>query len=401
MNKKEVSEIKRRFKKDTCTVQRIAGCYVNGNKEKVITFSKNFLNLPDEDFYKYLELAKKSLSGKIDNNLINLEFPRSEEESGGKQDGLMALRNTGLKDDGILQSFYDLVINHYDCVGNYLILLFHDIYDIPLKTSDEIKNDESDEAYNYILCAICPVDLSKPALGVRAEQHEIGARERDWVVGMPESGFLFPSFNDRSTDIHETLVYTKNTKEPHKELWEDILGCSPEKLTSDEKKEAFFHIVVGDDPEDKDERKVMLQKVLADTIAEQEESGDSSQTMSKDNTVSLLKDVGVENARAEKMADECISTLGEQMPQIKELVSQSEIKKIEEKAEKTNLVKENERLKAMLPEHISVKDENVVVNISREKEAEIRFSEDSGIYYMMIPVEASDHIVVNGKERKH
>ena len=233
MNKKEVTEIKRRFKRETCTVQRIAGCYVNGSKEKVITFSKNFLNLPEEDFYKYLELAKKSLSGNIDNNLINLEFPRNEEESGGKQDGLMALRNTGLKDDGILQSFYDLVINHYDCVSSYLILLFHDIYDIPLKTSDEIKNDESDEAYNYILCAICPVELSKPALGVRAEQHEIGARERDWVVGMPESGFLFPSFNDRSTDIHETLAYTKNTKEPHKELWEDILGCSPDKLTSD------------------------------------------------------------------------------------------------------------------------------------------------------------------------
>ena len=201
MNKKEVMEIKRRLKKEGCTFTRMCGCYVDAEKNKVVDFGQTFLNLEDEEFYKYLEIAKKVLSGNIGNNLLTLDIPLEEEAAGGRQQFLMGLRESKLKNEELIDRFYDLVIDSYDYAGNYLILVFHDAYDVMTRTTDNNKLDESEEVYEYLLCAICPVSLSKPGLGYRADENRIGPRIRDWVVGAPDTGFVFPAFNDRTTDI--------------------------------------------------------------------------------------------------------------------------------------------------------------------------------------------------------
>lgn len=74
MNKKEVAEIKRRLKKESCTIQHMCGCYVDAEKNKLVTFSQKFLNLEEDEFYKYLEIAGKALSGPLGNNLWNSSF---------------------------------------------------------------------------------------------------------------------------------------------------------------------------------------------------------------------------------------------------------------------------------------------------------------------------------------
>ncbi|MDE6607276.1 MAG: DUF4317 domain-containing protein, partial [Lachnospiraceae bacterium] len=183
MTKKDVSELKKRFTKNDCTFTKLCGCYVNANKEIVVTFDETFLNLEDEEFYKYLEIAKKTLSGTLGNNLLELEFPTAEENAGGRQQFLMGLRSSALKNEELLNSFYQLIIDSYDYVGNFLILMFHDAYDVIIKTNDNAKLDESEEVYEYLLCSICPVSLSKPGLGYREDENRIGARIRDWVVG--------------------------------------------------------------------------------------------------------------------------------------------------------------------------------------------------------------------------
>ena len=96
MNKKEVLELKRRFKKDQATFSQLVGCYVDCNKNKLCKFGGKFLTLEDEEYYKYLEIANKVLSGTLGNNLLNLEFPMQEEEVGGRQQILMALRESKL-----------------------------------------------------------------------------------------------------------------------------------------------------------------------------------------------------------------------------------------------------------------------------------------------------------------
>src|SRR5471030_2781834 len=217
MKKKEVSELKRRFKKDECTFTRMCGCYVDAQKNIVLTIKENFLNLREEEFFKYLDIASKTLSGTVGNNLLELNFPLDEENIGGRQLSLMELKKNKLKDDALLDNFYKLIIDSYDYTGNFLILIFHDAYDVMTRTTDNAKLDESEEVYEYLLCAICPVSLSKPALGYFEDKNRIGARIRDWVVGPPDLGFVFPAFTDRSTDIHSIMYYTKDAKDPHPE----------------------------------------------------------------------------------------------------------------------------------------------------------------------------------------
>lgn len=252
MIKQEINEIKRLYTPSNCSITRICGCYVDGEKNKKTEFKEAFLSLPEEEIFKYFELLRKNLSGTIGKNLLNLEFPLTSEEEGGTQELLLRIRNSKLKDDALLEEFYDRIIASYEFVGNYLILLIHDAYDVPGKTSDGLTMDDaSDTVFEYIMCCICPVALSKPGLSYDANANEFHNRVRDWVVGVPDTGFLFPAFNDRCTDIHSTLYYSKNTEELHPEFVEGILGCSLP-LSAGGQKETFQTIIsetLGDDCE--------------------------------------------------------------------------------------------------------------------------------------------------------
>ena len=190
MKKKDILELKRRLKKDDCTFTKMCGCYVNGEKNIVTDFSKTFLNLDEDEFFKYLEIAKKVLSGTIGNNILELNFPFDENNVNNKQISLMELKNSKLKDNLLLENFYKSIIDNYDYTGNFLILIFHDSYDVITKTNDNLKIDESEEVYDYMLCAICPVTLSKPGLRYFEEENTIKSRIRDWVVEPPTQGFV-------------------------------------------------------------------------------------------------------------------------------------------------------------------------------------------------------------------
>ena len=273
IQKKDILELKKRLKKDGCTFTRMCGCYVNAKREKVVNISETFLNLDDEEFYKYLEIAKKTLSGNIGNNMLQLYFPKEEEELGGKQQFLMGLRESRLKNEALLDHLYDMIIEHYDYVGNYLILIFHDAYDVITKTNDDLKIDESEELYEYLLCAICPVCLSKPGLGYREEENRIGVRIQDWVVGTPDVGFLFPSFEERSSDIHSLTYYVKDATDSHAEFIENALGCSA-KRTATEEKQTFHSMVkaaIAPIIEESDKVMIEIQENLNEIIETKEE----------------------------------------------------------------------------------------------------------------------------------
>lgn len=227
MNKKEVAEIKKQFTPSNCAITRICGCYVDGEKEKKTRIKEAFLSLPEEEMFKYFDIFRKCLSGTVGKNLLNMEFPLETEAEGGTQEFLLKLRDSRLTDDKMLAEFYDKVIACYDYAENYLILLIHAAYDIPGKSSDGSEMfDASDEVYDYVLCSICPVKLSKPGLSYHAEENSFHERTRDWVVELPADGFLFPAFNDRSTDIHSLLYYSKNAKELREDFVRDLLGCT-------------------------------------------------------------------------------------------------------------------------------------------------------------------------------
>lgn len=300
MIKQEINELKRLYTPSNCSITRICGCYVDGEKNKKTEFKEAFLSLPEEEIFKYFELLRKTLSGSLGKNLLNLDFPLASEQEGGTQAALLALRDSKLKDDALIEEFYDRVINTYEYVGNYLILLIHDAYDVPGKTTDGLTMDDaSDTVFEYIMCCICPVNLSKPGLSYDSINNEFHNRIRDWVVEMPETGFLFPSFNDRATDIHSTLFYSKNPEEAHSEFVENILGCTMP-LSAGTQKEAF-QVLIEETLGDEVEYEVVknIHENLTEMIEEHKEIPEPL-TLDKHQVKSLFEKSGV---KEEKLTD--------------------------------------------------------------------------------------------------
>ncbi|HJA92120.1 MAG TPA: DUF4317 domain-containing protein, partial [Candidatus Eisenbergiella merdipullorum] len=150
MNKKEIAEIKKQFCAERCAIDRICSCYVDGEKNIRTTMREAFLSLPEEEIFKYFNIFRKVLSGHLGKNLLNLEFPMEEEKTGGTQDFLLELKDSRLRDDALLDGFYQKVIENYFCPGNYYIILIHGTYDIPGKASDGSEMfDASEEVYEY------------------------------------------------------------------------------------------------------------------------------------------------------------------------------------------------------------------------------------------------------------
>ncbi|QAA34544.1 DUF4317 domain-containing protein [Clostridium manihotivorum] len=379
MRKKDVLELKRRLKKDDCTFTKMCGCYVDAEKNTVLKIKETFLTLREEEFFKYLEVAKKVLSGTVGNNLLELNFPLEEGGIGSKQLSLLELKKSGLKNDALLDDFYRLIIDSYDYAGNYLILVFHDAYDVLTRTTDNAKLDESEEVYEYILCAICPVTLSKPALGYFEDENRIGARIRDWVVGAPDLGFVYPAFIDRSSDIHSIMYYAKNAKDTHPELMEEALGCSS-KQTATEQKEVFQTIIskaVGYDDKKSEHILLEIQETLNNMVEENVAiNGKDAEpiVLTNDNIQEILIESGIPEEITEKIERTYTEKFSDTPPVIDNLIDKkalavNEQRKKEEKLEKKVRILE-ERLEQTKQEAALTLEKEAVVETDNNRTLE-------------------------------
>lgn len=436
MRKKDILELKKRFKKDHCTFTKMCGCYVNGEKNILLKFRETFLNLEEDDYFKYLEIAKKVLSGTIENNILELNFELNEEHVNEKQLEFMKLKNSQLKDDLLLDDFYNSIVNNYDYEGNFLILIFHDAYDIITKTKDNAKLDESEEVYEYILCAICPVELSKAGLRYFEEENSIKSRTRDWVVEAPSNGFVFPAFINRTTDVNSIMYYTKNAKDTHPELMENVLGC-PSKQTNTEKKETFNDILrdaLGPDEKKSDHFFMEIQESLNNKIEEHNIIHEDSETpifLTDEVIQDILNESGVPDEITTKIEKSYAESFGDTPPvadilidnkalaakaqKKKEEMLEKQVRILENKLERVtqdnslnteaavevdsnNLIEENEN--NTFNDNLSEVDNNydIVLQVKPEKVSKIKSEIINGQKCIIIPVDEDEHTNVNGVE---
>ncbi|MDT8717333.1 DUF4317 domain-containing protein [Clostridium sp. 19966] len=427
MKKKDILELKRRLKKDECTFTKMCGCYVDAQKNMVLKIKETFLNLSEEEFFKYLEIAKKTLSGTVGNNLLELNFPLDEENINSRQLSLMALNKSELKDDNLLDNFYNLIIDSYDYAGNFLILIFRDAYDVPTKTTDNLKLDESEEVYEYLLCAICPVSLTEPALGYFEDENRIGARIRDWVVGTPDLGFVFPAFTDRSSDVNSIMYYTKNAKDSHPELMEQALGCTS-RQTATEQKEVFNTIIrkaVGNDDKKSEHLFLEIQETLNNMVDEHATvNGKDAEPiiLTNDNIQDILIESGISEEITTKIEKSYTEEFGDTSPVIEHLIDKKAlaaneqrrkeerlVKKVqilEEELEKTKQDTENRpendiMLEAAADSEIEA-DSNadqtydILLQVKPEKVAQIKSQIIDGQKCIIIPMNENEQANVNG-----
>ena len=222
MNEREVAELRRRFRQDRSGISRVRGCYVNENREIVSRFDQSLGVLTQEENEKLLQLLRRTLTGALGKNLLDITFATQQVVHGSEHRRLMDLRASELRDEEALESLFQAMIRALDLEGNYMILLAHDAYDVPYRGKDgEDQADASSEVFSYLVCAVCPVKLTKPALSYQVQAGEFRTRTADWVVSPPELGFLVPAFDDRSANIYDALYYSKDVKNVH----EDLIGA--------------------------------------------------------------------------------------------------------------------------------------------------------------------------------
>lgn len=312
MTRKELSEIKSQYTLENCGILRLCGCYVDGERNKITQFNENFLNLPEEEKHKYFDIFKKTLSGTPGKNLIDMKFNVDAYADEGARTFLMNLRDSGLKDDRLLDEFYDRIINNYSYVGNYLILLINQVYDIPTVTTDNIEmEDASDEVYSYILCSICHVNLSKPGLGYDEEDNNFHDKKQNHMVDVPDVGFLFPAFNKRSADEDMTVFYTKDVSEFEDGLIDCLLDCVAP-LPAKQQKETFTSLVSEAVGEEADLQVVKnIHANLEQIIEEKKQESPAPLMLDKNEMKNLLEKSGVKEEKLENFEEHFEMAAGE------------------------------------------------------------------------------------------
>ena len=243
MNEKEIGEIRRRVRRDRSNMTTIYGCYVNGQNEIVSEFKQSTGIMPENEAEKYFGLMKKVLSGAVGKNLLDIRFKTSQVAGSAEHKLLMDLRADITVEENRM-ALYQKIIDNISFDNGFVILLGKDTYDVPFKSKDDgIQADASDETYTYILCAVCPVKLTKPTLRYDAQEktfHDGGANN---VASAPETGFLFPAFDDRATNIYSALYYTRSPKENYEALAQSLFCVEPPKPAYEQKKS--FEAVLG------------------------------------------------------------------------------------------------------------------------------------------------------------
>ena len=311
MNKKEISEIKKQYTPKDCAISHICGCYVDGAKQKLSTFREMFAPLPEEEMLKYFELFRKSFSGGIGRSLHNLEFRLESEGSDGIQSLLLDLLASNLDDEELLDRYYDRIISSFETQDNFLILLIDAVYDIPGRASDELDmEDASENVYHFLHTILCPVLPDKPALSYDTSLRRFRERDRDFIVGMPALGYLFPAFNDRTADVHCMLYYVKNKKDLNQQFMENMLGCTAP-LSAPDQHEVFLELVEATLQDSCDYETVRELYDQVHTLSESQRENPDPIVLGQPEMRHLLMNSGV-GAEQMEAFDECYEqTIGE------------------------------------------------------------------------------------------
>lgn len=406
ITRQDVQELRRRFKKKGCTFDRVCGCYVNSGKQTVLRFSTPFSELEEAEFDKYLEIAKKVLSGALGNNLLELSFARGE-EAAERQKYLLALKESRLKNEALLDRLYEQMIAHYENPGNYLVLLYHDIYDVPVRTRDGLKLDDSEETYAYLLCALCPVDLSRPALGYQESENRFGACQRDWIVGPPELGFVYPAFIAHGSDVNAVLYYIKTGKSSHPEVAEKVLGCIPQR-TGAEEKQVFQDIITGSFGEDEEQAEtalLLLQNTMSAIVTELAEDESLPPVhLTAEVITDLSADAGIPEEIQAQIEQSCQEAFGDAPPM---LTTVFDAKLAAKGAQRANTIRLEQKI-ADLNQQLAAQEEQdavpsreteVSLLLPPEKAERIRTETVDGQRYLLVPLEEGETARINGTEQ--
>lgn len=237
MNEKEIGELRRRVRRERSNMTTIYGCYVNTQKEIIATIKESVGLMSENEAEKYFTVLRRTLSGTLGKNLIDINFQTSQVAGSPEHKLLMDLRNTALKDEESRMTLYRKIIENLSSDENYLILLSCETYDVPFKSKDDTQQDDaSTEAFTYLLCSVCPVKERRPSLRYISQSREFHDEGLVQEVSAPALGFLFPAFDNRSTNIYNALFYARDTKVSYQNVIDALFNTTVPKPAAEQKK---------------------------------------------------------------------------------------------------------------------------------------------------------------------
>ena len=240
MNRKELMELRRRFRGDKSSISRVYGCYVNSNREIISQFDTSLGMMQQEEQEIYLSLLKKALTGTPDKNLIPITFSTQQVLDSEEHRLLQTLRQTALQDQEAREALCRKIIESMDMGdSSYLILLAADAYDVPGRSSDgEELADASEQIFRYVLCSICPVKAPEMELRYVNEEKTFHGCSSGHIAAAPDIGFLFPAFDNRCANIYSGLYYSRDAANLHPEVIDAVFHVLPP-MSAPEQKDVF------------------------------------------------------------------------------------------------------------------------------------------------------------------
>ena len=376
MKEKEIAELRRRFRQDKSAITHVRGCYVNENREIVGEFQQSLALMSEEEGEgeKVLALLRRTLTGGLGRNLLDIEFTTAQVADSEEHRLLMALRDdAGLEDQEVVERFYQKAIASLELEGSYLILLARDRYDVPYRAKDgERQDDGSDEVFTYLVCAVCPVKLRKSALGYDLSENALHSWAAEWLVAAPEVGFLFPAFDQRSTNLYGALYYTKDCNKSQ-ESFVDAVFRAPLPMPADQQRETF-------------------QTILADVLEEEDDSFQVVQAVQEE----LRERI---EAYKERREEEPLSVSRQQVNQILAScgVSQTQVAAFDQQyemafGEETRITPQN----LMETKRLEISAPGIVIQVAPEESDRVQTRIIDGVKYILI--RADGDIQVNGVE---
>ena len=308
MNQKELNELRRRFRPDRSSIRTIYGCYVSGSRQVISWLEAPLGLMPQEEQELYLGLLKKSLSGTLGKNLVDIVFSSRQVADSEEHRLLQTLRRTALQNRDAREALCQKLIDAVDLDGSsYLILLAADAYDVPRRGKDgSLQREDSDEVFQYIVCSVCPVKTPTPALSYCAGENEFHRTAAGQTAAAPELGFLFPAFDDRTANIYNALFYTKNAACLHQEVIEPLFRVEPP-MSAAEQKEIFNGALTQTLEKDcsYDIVQAVHEQLCARIEAHRESKDPEPLTLSAGEIARILTDNGVPAEKADAFRAEC------------------------------------------------------------------------------------------------
>lgn len=239
MNQKELGEIRRRFRADRSNITHIYGCYVGSNKEIISRIDMSVGLMGEEETGMYMTLLKKTLSGTLGRNLLDIEFSTQQVANSEEHRLLMRLRDSELRDSDAREELYQRIISSVNMEENYVILLATERYDVPFRSKDDMELDDgSEQVYAYLVCCVCPVKPASLALRYSLDESVFRSTSTGQILSAPEVGFLWPTFDARMANIYNALYYAHKPEQIHPELIESVF-CTQPMLSAEQQKGAF------------------------------------------------------------------------------------------------------------------------------------------------------------------